>query len=151
MWMRRGGSGDTAGAHGEGIGTWLVDPEVVGRAWRGLGTLGEGTRGRHLCPFHQGVSLELRPGEVLAVVAPPGAGKSTLVSLVLCLRPPGSGRVLLDGHPLPACQHPYQRCQVPPPPCDTMSPAGRHCHPLCPQLSPMGPAQPRPRPSSCPQ
>ncbi|NWZ60403.1 TAP1 protein, partial [Haliaeetus albicilla] len=60
----------------------------------------------------QGVSLELRPGEVLAVVAPPGAGKSTLVSLVLCLRPPGAGRVLLDGHPLPACQHPYQRCQV---------------------------------------
>ncbi|XP_074875116.1 uncharacterized protein LOC142026170 [Buteo buteo] len=59
-----------------------------------------------------GVSLELRPGEVLAVVAPPGAGKSTLVSLVLCLRPPGAGRVLLDGRPLPARQHPYQRCQV---------------------------------------
>ncbi|NWW93540.1 TAP1 protein, partial [Rhynochetos jubatus] len=59
-----------------------------------------------------GVSLELRPGEVLAVVAPPGAGKSTLVSLVLCLRPPGAGRVLLDGHPLPVCQHPDLRCQV---------------------------------------
>ncbi|NWU54761.1 TAP1 protein, partial [Dromas ardeola] len=60
----------------------------------------------------QGVSLELRPGEVLAVVAPPGAGKSTLVSLVLCLRPPVAGRVLLDGHPLPEYQHPYLRCQV---------------------------------------
>ncbi|NXT37267.1 TAP1 protein, partial [Pelecanoides urinatrix] len=63
-------------------------------------------------PVLKGVSLELRPGEVLAVVAPPGAGKSTLVSLVLCLRPPGAGRVLLDGHPLPAYQHPYLRCQV---------------------------------------
>ncbi|KAM9592033.1 antigen peptide transporter 1 isoform 2-T2 [Morphnus guianensis] len=66
----------------------------------------------HQEPILKGVSLELRPGEVVAVVAPPGAGKSTLVSLVLCLRPPGAGRVLLDGHPLPACQHPYQRCQV---------------------------------------
>ncbi|XP_040977862.1 antigen peptide transporter 1 isoform X1 [Aquila chrysaetos chrysaetos] len=66
----------------------------------------------HQEPILKGVSLELRPGEVLAVVAPPGAGKSTLVSLVLCLRPPGAGRVLLDGHPLPACRHPHQRCQV---------------------------------------
>ncbi|XP_074021172.1 antigen peptide transporter 1 [Numenius arquata] len=66
----------------------------------------------HQEPILKGVSLELRPGEVLAVVAPPGAGKSTLVSLVLGLRPPGAGRVLLDGHPLPAYQHPYLRCQV---------------------------------------
>ncbi|NWX15965.1 TAP1 protein, partial [Aegotheles bennettii] len=60
----------------------------------------------------QGVNLELRPGEVLAVVGPLGAGKSTLVSLVLRLRPPGAGRVLLDGHPLPAYQHLYLRQQV---------------------------------------
>ncbi|KAM6364612.1 antigen peptide transporter 1 isoform 2-T2 [Pluvialis apricaria] len=66
----------------------------------------------HQEPVLKGVSLELRPGEVLAVVAPPGAGKSTLVSLVLRLRPPGAGRVLLDGHPLPAYQHPYLRRQV---------------------------------------
>uniref|UniRef100_A0A8C3PUK6 Transporter 1, ATP binding cassette subfamily B member n=1 Tax=Calidris pygmaea TaxID=425635 RepID=A0A8C3PUK6_9CHAR len=66
----------------------------------------------HQEPVLKGLSLELRPGEVLAVVAPPGAGKSTLVSLVLCLRPPGAGRVLLDGHPLPAYQHPFLRCQV---------------------------------------
>ncbi|XP_014808063.1 PREDICTED: antigen peptide transporter 1 isoform X3 [Calidris pugnax] len=66
----------------------------------------------HQEPVLKGLSLELRPGEVLAVVAPPGAGKSTLVSLVLCLRPPGAGQVLLDGHPLPAYQHPFLRCQV---------------------------------------
>ncbi|XP_010139694.1 PREDICTED: antigen peptide transporter 1-like, partial [Buceros rhinoceros silvestris] len=63
-------------------------------------------------PVLKGVSLELRPGEVLAVVAPPGAGKSTLASLVLRLRPPGSGQVLLDGHPLSAYQDLYLRCQV---------------------------------------
>ncbi|KAM6100786.1 LOW QUALITY PROTEIN: antigen peptide transporter 1 [Pterocles gutturalis] len=66
----------------------------------------------HQEPILKGVSLELRPGEVLAVVAPPGAGKSTLVSLVLRLRPPGAGRVLLDGHPLAAYQHLFLRCQV---------------------------------------
>ncbi|XP_074932537.1 LOW QUALITY PROTEIN: antigen peptide transporter 1 [Phalacrocorax aristotelis] len=66
----------------------------------------------HQEPILKGVSLELHPGEVLAVVAPPGAGKSTLISLVLNLHPPEAGRVLLDGHPLPAYQHPYLRCQV---------------------------------------
>ncbi|XP_068265748.1 antigen peptide transporter 1 [Nyctibius grandis] len=67
---------------------------------------------KHQEPVLKGVSLELRPGEVLAVVAPPGAGKSTLVSLVLRLRSPGAGRVLLDGDPLPAYQHRYLRRQV---------------------------------------
>ncbi|KFU84537.1 Antigen peptide transporter 1, partial [Chaetura pelagica] len=60
----------------------------------------------------QGVSLKLCPGEVLAVVAPPGAGKSTLVSLVLHLQRPRAGQVLLDGHPLSTYQHPYLRLQV---------------------------------------
>ncbi|KAM9211354.1 antigen peptide transporter 1-like [Leptosomus discolor] len=66
----------------------------------------------HQEPVLKGVSLDLHPGEVLAVVAPPGAGKSTLVSLVLRLRLPGAGRVLLDGEPLPAYEHPSLRCQV---------------------------------------
>ncbi|NWS78709.1 TAP1 protein, partial [Crotophaga sulcirostris] len=60
----------------------------------------------------QGLSLELRPGEVLAVVAPPGAGKSTLVGLVLHLLEPTAGKVLLDGQPLAAYQHHYLRRQV---------------------------------------
>ncbi|NXN93174.1 TAP1 protein, partial [Rhinopomastus cyanomelas] len=66
----------------------------------------------HQEPVLKGVSLDLHPGEVLAVVALPGSGKSTLASLVLGLRPPSAGRVLLDGHPLSAYQHHYLRSQV---------------------------------------
>ncbi|XP_071657064.1 antigen peptide transporter 1 isoform X2 [Patagioenas fasciata] len=66
----------------------------------------------HPEPVLKGVSLALPPGESLAVVAPAGAGKSTLVALVLNLRPPARGRVLLDGHPLPSYRHRYLRRQV---------------------------------------
>jgi ATP-binding cassette subfamily B protein/subfamily B ATP-binding cassette protein MsbA len=43
------------------------------------------------------VSLEVGAGQILAVVGPTGAGKSTLVSLVPRFFDPRSGRVLIDG------------------------------------------------------
>jgi ATP-binding cassette, subfamily B, bacterial len=48
-------------------------------------------------PVLSGVSLEVRPGETLALVGPTGAGKSTLVSLIPRFFDPWSGRVTLDG------------------------------------------------------
>jgi ATP-binding cassette subfamily B protein/subfamily B ATP-binding cassette protein MsbA len=48
----------------------------------------------------RGVSFAVRPGEVVAVVGPTGAGKSTLVSLVPRFFDPDEGRVLLDGRDL---------------------------------------------------
>ncbi len=48
-------------------------------------------------PILCGVSLEARPGEVVAVVGPSGAGKSTLVSLIARLYDPWSGTVWFDG------------------------------------------------------
>lgn len=43
------------------------------------------------------VSLEIKPGEVLALVGSSGAGKSTLAALVLRLWDPTSGAVKIDG------------------------------------------------------
>ncbi len=51
-------------------------------------------------PVLRQVSLEVKPGQVVALVGPSGAGKSTLFSLLLRFNNCQRGRVLLDGHDL---------------------------------------------------
>ena len=46
------------------------------------------------------VSLEVRPGEKVAIVGHTGAGKTTLINLLMRFYDPTRGRILLDGTPI---------------------------------------------------
>ena len=48
-------------------------------------------------PVLKAISFEARPGEVVAIVGPTGAGKTTLVSLLVRFLDPWAGRVTVDG------------------------------------------------------
>jgi ABC-type multidrug transport system fused ATPase/permease subunit len=51
-------------------------------------------------PILQDISLHARPGEMVALVGPTGAGKSSLVSLLVRFYERSGGRILLDGRPI---------------------------------------------------
>ena len=49
-------------------------------------------------PLLKGISFRLAPGEVLGIIGPSAAGKSTLARLLVGVLAPTAGRVYLDGH-----------------------------------------------------
>jgi ABC-type multidrug transport system fused ATPase/permease subunit len=54
-------------------------------------------------------SFTIERGQSVGIVGPTGAGKSTLVDVLLGLLPPTTGRVLIDGEPLEGRERAWQR------------------------------------------
>jgi ATP-binding cassette subfamily B protein len=63
-------------------------------------------------PVVRGLTLEVKPGEVVAIVGATGAGKSTLVSLLLRFFDPWSGRITIDGHDVRSLSVKSLRAQI---------------------------------------
>ena len=51
-------------------------------------------------PVIQGVTLDIQPGEILALVGPSGAGKSTIFNLIPRFYDPTQGQIQIDGYDL---------------------------------------------------
>ena len=56
-------------------------------------------QGRNRLNVLQGASLEIMPGEIVALVGPSGCGKSTLLNIAGLLEQPDRGAVSIDGKP----------------------------------------------------
>jgi len=56
--------------------------------------------GRRNLPVLHGLNLEIKRGEMVAIMGPSGSGKSTLMNILGCLDRPSDGRYILDGVPV---------------------------------------------------
>jgi putative ABC transport system ATP-binding protein len=48
----------------------------------------------------KGISLDIHPGEFVAIVGPSGNGKSTLLNMITGIDRPTTGTVIVNGQPL---------------------------------------------------
>ncbi|MCW5966566.1 MAG: ABC transporter ATP-binding protein [Bryobacterales bacterium] len=60
----------------------------------------------------RGLDFEVKAGEVVALVGPSGAGKTTLVNLVPRFHDPTQGRILIDGHDIRSLSLKSLRSQI---------------------------------------
>ena len=63
-------------------------------------------------PVIRGITLDIQPGEILALVGPSGAGKSTLFNLIPRFYDPIGGSIELDGHDLRSVTQESLRAQM---------------------------------------
>jgi subfamily B ATP-binding cassette protein MsbA len=63
-------------------------------------------------PVIQGVSLDVQPGEILALVGPSGAGKSTIFNLIPRFYDPTDGVIQIDGYDLRSVSQESLRAQM---------------------------------------
>ncbi|MCL5999231.1 MAG: ABC transporter ATP-binding protein/permease [Chloroflexi bacterium] len=60
----------------------------------------------------RGVNLHVKPGQTVAIVGPTGAGKTTIINLIMRFYDPTEGRVQIDGHDLRDVQVATLRSQI---------------------------------------
>ncbi len=63
-------------------------------------------------PILDGFSIDIKPGETLGVVGPPGSGKTSLIRCLLKLYPYQSGKLEIDGHEVATLNRLWLRRQI---------------------------------------
>lgn len=63
-------------------------------------------------PLIQDLSLRVAPGQTAAIVGPTGAGKTTLVNLIMRFYDVDEGAILIDGHDIRDFRRPHLRSQI---------------------------------------
>jgi subfamily B ATP-binding cassette protein HlyB/CyaB len=58
------------------------------------------------------ISLDIKPGELVAIVGRSGSGKTTLAKLLVGFYPPTEGKILVDGYDMSVIDKDYYRAQV---------------------------------------
>ena len=50
--------------------------------------------------FIEGINLDVKPGQRIAIVGPTGCGKTTLINLLMRFYDVRGGQIKVDGHPI---------------------------------------------------
>lgn len=59
-----------------------------------------------------GISFKIKAGEKIALLGPTGAGKSTIISLLMKFYEPSSGKIKIDGHDIREYARPFLRSKI---------------------------------------
>jgi ATP-binding cassette subfamily B protein len=58
------------------------------------------------------ISIDIKPGELVAIVGRSGSGKTTLAKLLVGFYPPSEGKIIVDGYDISVIDKDYYRAQV---------------------------------------